>query len=63
MFSFDLVAADGKPIQSYGTMGMEPYRIVRMLEAIPSTATLQVRLKTPKSFGEIPFTLGNVKLP
>ena len=63
IFSFDLVAADGKPIQSYGTMDMEPYRIVRMLEPIPPTATLQVRLKTPKSFGEVPFALSNVKLP
>jgi len=63
IFSFDLVAADGKPIQSYGTMDMEPYRIVRMLEPIPPTATLQVRLKTPKSFGEVPFALANIKLP
>jgi hypothetical protein len=63
IFSFDLVAADGKPIQSYGTMDLESYRIVRMLEPIPPTATLQVRLKTPKSFGELPFTLSNVKLP
>jgi hypothetical protein len=63
IFSFDLVGADGKPIQSYGTMDVESYRIVRMLEPIPPTATLQVRLKTPKSFGEIPFTLSNVKLP
>ena len=63
IFSFDLVAADGKPIQSYGTMDLESYRIVRMLEPIPPTATLQVRLKTSKSFGELPFTLSNVKLP
>jgi hypothetical protein len=63
IFSFDLVAADGAPIRSYGTMDMDPYRIVRMLEPIPPTATLQVRLKTPKSFGEVPFTLANVKLP
>jgi hypothetical protein len=63
IFSFDLVAADGKPIQSYGTMDVESYRIVRMLEPIPPTATLQVRLKTPKTFGELPFILANVKLP
>jgi hypothetical protein len=63
IFSFDLVGADGKPIQSYGTMDVESYRIVRMLEPIPPTATLQVRLKTAKSFGELPFTLSNVKLP
>jgi hypothetical protein len=63
IFSFDLVEADGKPIQSYGTMDVESYRIVRMLEPIPPTATLQVRLKTPKTFGELPFTLANVKLP
>jgi hypothetical protein len=63
IFSFDLVGADGKPIQSYGTMDVESYRIVRMLEPIPPTATLQVRLKTPRSFGELPFTLSNVKLP
>jgi len=63
IFSFDLVGADGKPIPSYGTMDVESYRIVRMLEPIPPTATLQVRLKTAKSFGELPFTLANVKLP
>jgi hypothetical protein len=63
IFSFDLVGADGKPIQSYGTMDVESYRIVRMLESIPPTAALQVRLKTPKSFGELPFTLTNVRLP
>jgi hypothetical protein len=63
IFSFDLVAADGKPIQSYGTMDVESYRIVRMLEPIPPTAALQVRLKTPKTFGELRFTLSNVKLP
>jgi hypothetical protein len=63
IFSFDLVAADGKPIPSYGTMDVESYRIVRMLEPIPPSATLQVRLKTPKTFGELPFTLSNVKLP
>jgi hypothetical protein len=44
-------------------MELEGYRIVRMLEPIPQTASLQVRLKTPKSFGEVPFTLANVKLP
>jgi len=63
IFSFDLVGADGKPIPSYGTMDVESYRIVRMLEPIPPTATLQVRLKTPKSFGQLPFTLSSVKLP
>jgi hypothetical protein len=34
-----------------------------MLEPIPRTASLQVRLKTPKSFGELPFSLTNLKLP
>jgi len=63
IFSFDLVAADGTPIRSFGTMDVEPYKIIRMLEPIPPTATLQVRLKTPKSFGELPFSLTNVKLP
>ena len=63
IFSFDLVGSDGAPIRSYGTMELEAYRIVRMLEPIPPTASLQVRLKTPKSFGEVPFTLANVKLP
>jgi hypothetical protein len=63
IFSFDLVAADGTPIRSFGTMDVEPYKIIRMLEPIPPTATLQVRLKTPKSFGELPFALTNVKLP
>ena len=63
IFSFDLVASDGAPIRSYGTMEVETYRIVRMLEPIPPTASLQVRLKTPKSFGEVPFTLTSVRLP
>ncbi len=34
-----------------------------MLEPIPQTASLQVRLKTPKCFGEVPFSLAAVKLP
>jgi hypothetical protein len=44
-------------------MDLDNYRIVRMLEPIPEGASLQVRLKTPRSFGEVPFTLANVKLP
>jgi len=63
IFAFDLAAPDGSPIRSYGTMEIEPYRIVRMLEPIPPNATLQVRLKTAKSFGEVPFKLADVKLP
>jgi hypothetical protein len=63
IFSFDLVAPDGAPIRSYGTMELEGYRIIRMFEPIPPNASLQVRLKTPKSFGEVPFSLANVKLP
>jgi hypothetical protein len=63
IFSFDLMAPDGAPIRSYGTMDLEDYRIIRMLEPIPQTASLQVRLKTPKSFGEVPFFLATVKLP
>lgn len=63
VFSFDLVAPDGSPIRSYGTTDYEPYRIVRMLEPVPANASLQVRLKTPKSFAEVPFTLADVKLP
>ncbi len=63
IFSFDLVAPDGSPIRSYGTMELEGYRIVRMLEPIPQNAALQVRLKTPKSFGEVPFAIADVKLP
>jgi hypothetical protein len=63
IFSFDLVGANGKAITNYGTTEIESYRIVRMLEPIPPAATLQVRLKTPRSFGEVPFTLTNVKLP
>lgn len=59
----DLVAPDGAAIRSYGSMELEGYRIVRMLELIPRTAALQVRLKTPKSVGEIPFALAEVKLP
>ncbi|HSP94115.1 MAG TPA: hypothetical protein VLU06_06155 [Thermoanaerobaculia bacterium] len=50
-------------IRSYGWMELEGYRIVRMLEPIPRTAALQVRLKTPKSVGEIPFALAEVELP
>ena len=63
IFSFNLVASDGSPIQSYGTMDVEPYRIIRMFEPIPPTAALLVRLKTPKSFGELPFKLTDLKLP
>jgi hypothetical protein len=63
IFSFDLAASDGAPIRSYGTMEVETYRIVRMLEPIPPTASLRVRLKTTKSFGEVPFALTSVKLP
>lgn len=63
LFSFDLAARDGKPINSYGTMEMKNYRIVRMFEPIPDGASLLVRLKTPRSFAESPFTLSNVKLP
>lgn len=63
IFSFDIAAADGKPVPSYGSTDLEGYRIVRMLEPIPATAALQVRLKTPKSFGEVPFALSNLKLP
>lgn len=63
IFSFDLAASDGKPIRSYGTVNLEGYRIIRMLEPIPEGASLLVRLKTPRSFGEVPFRLANVKLP
>jgi hypothetical protein len=63
LFAFDLASADGKPINSYGTMEMESYRIVRMFEPIPADAALNVRLKTARSFAETPFTLSNVKLP
>jgi len=63
LFSFDLAARDGKPITSYGTMEVENYRIVRMFEPIPQGAALLVRLKTPKTFAETPFTLANLKLP
>ncbi|MFN2631956.1 MAG: hypothetical protein ABR610_00850 [Thermoanaerobaculia bacterium] len=63
IFSFDLATADGAAIQSYGTTDLEGYRIVRLLEPIPENASLQVRLKTARSFGEVPFSLSNVKLP
>jgi len=63
VFGFDLAAADGSPVQSYGTMAYGDYRIVRMFEPIPPTASLLVRLKTPRSFGEIPIHLADVKLP
>lgn len=63
IFSFDLAGPDGKPIPSYGSTDLEGYRIVRMLEPLPAAAVLQVRLKTPRSFGEVPFALSNVKLP
>jgi hypothetical protein len=63
VFGFDLAAPDGSPIQSYGTTQYGPYRIVRMLEPIPPTASLLVRLKTPRSFAEVPFSLSRVALP
>jgi hypothetical protein len=63
IFSFDLAAPDGTAIQSYGVTDVEGYRVVRMLEPIPPAASLQVRLKTPKSFGEVPFAFQDVKLP
>ncbi len=63
IFAFDLADAAGAPIRSYGTMEVETYRIVRMLEPISATASLQVRLKTPKSFAEVPFALSDLKLP
>lgn len=63
IFSFDLASSDGKPIDSYGTTDVGGYRIVRTLGPIPKTASLQVRLKTAKSFGEVPFALKDVKLP
>lgn len=63
VFSFGLVAPDGTPIQTYGTTDVEQYRIVRMFEPIPEGAALQVRLKTAKSFAEVPFRMADVKLP
>ena len=63
IFGFDLAAPDGTPIQSYGTTDYGDFRIVRMLEPIPASASLLVRLKTPRSFAEVPFALTNVKLP
>jgi hypothetical protein len=63
IFAFDLATPDGKPIDSYGTTDVEGYRIVRMLERIPPNASLRVRLKTPRSFAEIPFALRDVPLP
>jgi len=63
LFGFDLASRDGKPITTYGTMEMESYRIVRIFEPIPEGAVLLVRLKTPRSFAEAPFSLSNVKLP
>ncbi|HEY6146239.1 MAG TPA: hypothetical protein VIZ69_01020, partial [Thermoanaerobaculia bacterium] len=63
IFSFDLAAPDGSPIQSYGVTDIEGFRVLRMLEPIPPTASLQVRLKTPRSFGEVPFAFQDVKLP
>jgi hypothetical protein len=63
VFSFDLAAPDGSPIRSYGTTVLEGYQIVRMFKPIPEGASLLVRLRTPRSFGEVPFTLSSVKLP
>lgn len=63
IFAFDLATPDGKRIESYGTTDVEGYRIVRMLERIPQNASLRVRLKTPRSFAEIPFALRDVPLP
>jgi hypothetical protein len=63
IFSFDLAAPDGAAVQSYGVTEVEGYRILRMLEPIPPAASLQVRLKTPKSFSEVRFAFQDVKLP
>ena len=63
IFSFDLAAPDGTPVQSYGLTNVEGYRILRMFEPIPPNSSLQVRLKTPKSFGEIRFAFQDLKLP
>ena len=63
IFSFDVTSADGKPIPSYGTMDLEGYRIVRMLEPIPESGALLVRLKTARTFGEVTFAFKDVKLP
>ncbi|MEP7132922.1 MAG: hypothetical protein ABI914_07140 [Acidobacteriota bacterium] len=63
IFSFELAAPDGTPISSYATTNLEGFRIIRMFEPIPASANLLVRLKTSKSFAEIPFSLADVKLP
>lgn len=63
IFSFDLAAADGKPVHSYGTNEVEGYRIVRMFAPIPEGTSLLVRLKTLKASGETPFAFADVKLP
>ena len=63
IFAFDVAGSDGTPVRSYGTTVLEGYQIVRMFQPIPEGASLLVRLRTPRSFGEVPFTLSNVKLP
>lgn len=63
IFSLGLAAPDGSAIHSYGTMDLDSYRVVRMFEPIPPNASLLVRLKTAKSFGQVPFSLVNLKLP
>jgi hypothetical protein len=63
IFSFGLAAADGTPIQSFGTTEVESYRIVRLFEPLPAGAALEVRLKTPRSFAEVPFAIADVRLP
>lgn len=63
IFSFELATPEGTPVRSYATTNLEGYRIIRMFEPVPPTATLQVRLKTANSFAEVPFALADVKLP
>jgi hypothetical protein len=63
VFSLGLVGPDGAPVQTYGTTEIENYRILRLLEPMPEGAALQVRLKTAKTFAEVPFKLADVQLP
>jgi hypothetical protein len=63
VFSFGVTGPDGAPVQTFGTTEIEGYRIVRVFEALPDAAVLEVRLKTPRSFAQVPFKLTDIRLP
>jgi hypothetical protein len=63
VFSYEVIAVDGKVVDSYGTLNLEGYTIVRFFDPLPAGAALRVNLKTPMAFAEIPFEFKEMKLP